>query len=33
LTVLHVDKDFDTITAITGQPTTCLTFANAASQE
>ncbi|NVN49317.1 PIN domain nuclease [Mycolicibacterium hippocampi] len=26
LTVLHVDKDFDTITAITGQPTTRLAY-------
>jgi predicted nucleic acid-binding protein len=33
LTILHVDKDFDTITAITGQPTTRLAFASAGSQE
>ena len=26
LTILHVDKDFDTITAITGQPTTRLAY-------
>jgi hypothetical protein len=26
LTILHVDKDFETITAITGQPTTRLTY-------
>ncbi|AGB26780.1 putative nucleic acid-binding protein, contains PIN domain (plasmid) [Mycobacterium sp. JS623] len=33
LTILHVDKDFDTITAITGQPTTRLAFTHAASPE
>jgi predicted nucleic acid-binding protein len=33
LTILHVDKDFDTITAITGQPTTRLAFTSAASPE
>lgn len=27
LTILHVDKDFDTISAMTGQPTTRLAFA------
>lgn len=26
LTILHVDKDFDTITAIAGQPTTRLAY-------
>jgi predicted nucleic acid-binding protein len=26
LTILHVDKDFETITAITGQPTTRLSY-------
>jgi predicted nucleic acid-binding protein len=29
LTILHVDKDFDTITAITGQPTVRLSYTNA----
>ena len=33
LTILHVDKDFDTITAITGQPTTRLAFTSTASPE
>ena len=33
LTILHVDKDFDTITAIAGQPTTRLAFTSAASPE
>lgn len=33
LTVLHVDKDFDTITAITAQPTTRLAFTSTASPE
>ncbi|WP_396820168.1 hypothetical protein [Mycobacterium simulans] len=30
LTILHVDNDFDTITAVTGQPTTRLAFASTA---
>jgi predicted nucleic acid-binding protein len=29
LTILHVDKDFDTITAITGQPTVRLSYTSA----
>ncbi|MGA7051910.1 MAG: PIN domain nuclease [Mycobacterium sp.] len=29
LTILHVDKDFDTVTAITGQPTVRLSYASA----
>jgi predicted nucleic acid-binding protein len=33
LTILHVDKDFDTITAITGQPTTRLAFTSTTSPE
>jgi predicted nucleic acid-binding protein len=33
LTVLHVDKDFDTITAITGQSTTRLNLTSTASPE
>jgi hypothetical protein len=33
LTIVHVDKDFDTITAITGQPTTRLAFTSTASPE
>jgi predicted nucleic acid-binding protein len=33
LTILHVDRDFDTITAITGQPTTRLAFTSTASPE
>ncbi|MHA7650016.1 PIN domain-containing protein [Mycobacterium sp. ML4] len=33
LTVLHVDKDFDTITSITGQPTTRLAYTSAGSPE
>lgn len=31
LTILHVDKDFETIAAITGQPTTRLVYASAPS--
>ena len=31
LTILHVDKDFETIAAITGQPTTRLAYASAPS--
>ena len=31
LTILHVDKDFDTITAITGQPIVRLSYASAAN--
>lgn len=30
-TILHVDKDFDTITAITGQPTVRLSYTRAAN--
>lgn len=33
LTILHVDKDFDTITAITGQPTSRLDYAIVGSPE
>jgi predicted nucleic acid-binding protein len=33
LTILHVDKDFDTITAVTGQPTTRLAYTSTASPE
>jgi len=33
LTVLHVDKDFDTITAVTGQPTTRLTYSSTTDLE
>jgi predicted nucleic acid-binding protein len=33
LTILHVDKDFDTITAITGQPTTRFAYTSASSPE
>jgi predicted nucleic acid-binding protein len=33
LTVLHVDKDFDTINAITGQPTTRLAYTSTGSPE
>ncbi|MDN4521472.1 PIN domain nuclease [Mycolicibacterium sp. jd] len=33
LTILHVDKDFDTITAVTGQLTTRLTYTHTASPE
>jgi len=33
LIILHVDKDFDTITAITGQPTTRLAFTSTAIPE
>lgn len=33
LTILHVDKDFDTISAITGQPTTRLAYTSAGSRE
>jgi predicted nucleic acid-binding protein len=29
LTILHVDKDFDTITAITGQPAARLSYTSA----
>ncbi len=31
LTILHVDKDFDTLTAITGQPTVRLSYPRAAN--
>ncbi|BCI90242.1 ribonuclease VapC2 [Mycobacterium avium MAV_120709_2344] len=31
LTVLHVDKDFDTIAAITGQPVTRLAFTSSST--
>jgi len=31
LTILHVDEDFDTITAITGQPIVRLSYASAAN--
>lgn len=33
LTILHVDKDFDTITAVTGQLTTRLAYTSTASPE
>jgi len=33
LTILHVDKDFDSITAITGQPATRLNYAGTAGPE
>lgn len=33
LTILHVDKDFDTIIAITGQPATRLTYTSPSSPE
>lgn len=33
LTILHVDKDFDTITAITGQPATRLAYTSPSSPE
>jgi predicted nucleic acid-binding protein len=33
LTILHVDKDFDTITAVTGQSTTRLNYTSTTSAE
>ncbi len=33
LSILHVDKDFDTITAVTGQPTTRLAHTSTTSSE
>lgn len=33
LIILHVDKDFDTITAVTGQPTTRLAYTSTSSPE
>ena len=33
LTILHVDKDFDAITAITGQPTTLLAYTSTGTPE